>query len=470
MQYIPLQTDDESSPELASRPKKMSRQSNRRSIIFLFILGILLLGYLAIANDLRTTRIGSSAIDSIASSLKLQKYNYIVVIDAGSTGTRILVFTFHSSIINGDLVLDNEFFEETKPGLSSYVDNSKKMIESLGRLVEKAKAVIPQDLWSQTPLNLKATAGLRLLPEVQANYLLDECRNFLKNSGFFIAEAAVSLMGGADEGIYGWFTVNFLLNRLSSHNIGNTVAVLDLGGASTQVTYVPDQDDFKELAGHIYTINTFSHNLSLYTHSYLGMGVMAARRAILTLEMSDEDNQNPNERIEIRSECINPIISNEWSYGGRNYMVRGPVNGSYQIVKTQNYAGADEKRPIVRAEDCKNLVKRFIDGVGVRPLGLKKHEIYGVSYYFDRATEAGLIDPFKGGVITLDTFYNGTIDACNYPNADQPYTCLDMMYIYVLLKECFALEGSTKLNLHRRWEGHEMSWALGAAVSIYQDL
>ncbi|XP_063993423.1 ectonucleoside triphosphate diphosphohydrolase 5 [Diachasmimorpha longicaudata] len=469
MQYTPLRTDDDSSTVLAFRSKKISRQLTRRPIMFLFMLGILFLGYLAIANDLSTSRFGSSALDSLASSLKLQKYRYIVIIDAGSTGTRLLAFTFHLSIINGDLILDNEFYEEITPGLSSYSDDRRGMIESLERLVRKGKAVIPSDAWSQTPINLKATAGLRLLPEAQASLILEECRNYLKTSGFLVSDNSVSIMGGVDEGIYGWFTINFLLNRLSSRSIGSTVAVLDLGGGSTQVTYVPDEEDLRDIIDHVYTINVFSHNLSLYTHSYLGMGVMAARRAILTLDLSPEDREIPGV-IQINSECINPIIATEWSYGGQNYMVKGPVNGSYKIVKTQNYAGADEKRPIVRFEECKNLVQRFIRDVQDRPVGLAKRDIYGIAYYFNRATEAGLIDPFKGGVITLHTFYNGIVDACNYPNADQPFTCLDMMYIYVLLENCFGLNNSTKLNLYQKYDGHELSWGLGAAFSLHQGL
>lgn len=47
-------------------------------------------------------------------------------------------------------------------------------------------------------------------------------------------------MEGTDEGIFSWFTVNFLLERFNSHNSGNTVAALDLGGGSTQVTFSPD--------------------------------------------------------------------------------------------------------------------------------------------------------------------------------------------------------------------------------------
>lgn len=46
--------------------------------------------------------------------------------------------------------------------------------EKIGELVERAKEFVPRRAWSQTPMVLRATAGLRLLPEGQASSLLDE--------------------------------------------------------------------------------------------------------------------------------------------------------------------------------------------------------------------------------------------------------------------------------------------------------
>ena len=42
------------------------------------------------------------------------------MIDAGSTGSRVLGFSFHRSIIDNSLQLDEELWRQVKPGLSFY--------------------------------------------------------------------------------------------------------------------------------------------------------------------------------------------------------------------------------------------------------------------------------------------------------------------------------------------------------------
>ena len=379
-----LHDDDTEYSKVASGPKKKFKNLTRRYYTIVVLLGLMVLGYIAIANDLKPFHLGSKAIDSLAFSFNLQKPFYVVIIDAGSTGSRVLAFAFHTSIMTGNLVLDSELFEEVKPGLSSFADKPSDGMKSLATLLEKAKSVIPKSKWAHTPLFMKATAGLRLLSEYKANGILEECRKFLKSSGFQVSEKSVSIMEGSDEGIFSWFTVNFLLDRFSSSNAKSTVAALDLGGGSTQVTFAPDEQDFKQLEKNVHSISAFNHNMSIYTHSYLGMGLMAARKAIL---VSDSVSENENGIIEVRSECINPINKKLWTYGSKEYFIQGPMNGATQIFKTQNFGGGEENRPIVRFKECLSLVNKYTDTIKNKPLGLNKHEIYAFSYYFDRATE-----------------------------------------------------------------------------------
>lgn len=44
-------------------------------------------------------------------------------------------------------------------------------------LLEVAKSNVPPSMWSTTPVVLRATAGLRLLPREKAEYLLNTVRH-----------------------------------------------------------------------------------------------------------------------------------------------------------------------------------------------------------------------------------------------------------------------------------------------------
>lgn len=59
--------------------------------------------------------------------------------------------------------------------------------------------------------------------------------------------------------------------------------------------------------------------------------------------------------------------------------------------------------------------------------------------------QVGLVDPFFGGVIEVNAFQKQARDACDYPNTDQPFICLDLTFIYILLRDGFGLEPNTKL-------------------------
>lgn len=61
---------------------------------------------------------------------------------------------------------------------------------------------------------MKATAGLRLLPEKKADAILNEAKKLFRSSGFHVTDNSVSIMDGVDEGLFSWFTVNFLLGKI----------------------------------------------------------------------------------------------------------------------------------------------------------------------------------------------------------------------------------------------------------------
>jgi Golgi nucleoside diphosphatase len=52
---------------------------------------------------------------------------------------------------------------------------------------------------------------------------------------------SVSILDDRDEGLYAWYTVNFLLSKL--HDIKTSIVTLDLGGGSTQITFATNNTE-----------------------------------------------------------------------------------------------------------------------------------------------------------------------------------------------------------------------------------
>lgn len=57
------------------------------------------------------------------------------------------------------------------------------------------------------------------------------------------------------------------------------------------------------------------------------------------------------------------------------------------------------------------------------------------------------IDPFDGGETTVGDFISKAKEICATPNVDQPFMCLDMTYISILLKEGFGLDSKNKVKV-----------------------
>ncbi|XP_045120432.1 ectonucleoside triphosphate diphosphohydrolase 5-like isoform X3 [Portunus trituberculatus] len=461
--------------------------SSFRLIRFLFYGITVCLAFLLILVTLNNTWPLKSAghttnsLDHVSVALGVQERTHAVVLDAGSTGSRVLAFTFFKSRSGGgdgrnvvakgplsfiannssydnSLKLDDELWHEVKPGLSSFADDPVKGAESLLPLLKLAKERIPEQYWSSTPLVLKATAGLRLLPDEKAEALLLEVKKVLSNSGFHTTENSVGIMDGRDEGIFSWFTVNYLLDRITG-TPKDTLVALDLGGGSTQITFVPMEDDTVRgtPADYLTTISLLHKNLNLYTHSYLGLGLMAARKAILV--------QHRGEDGIIHSPCVNPIVDHQWTYGGETYTIRGPEVPKYQEVRGQ--AGRlSENRPVADYKECVKTCMAIIKEQVHAPKELKAREVIAFSYFFDRATERGLIDPFKGGVLTMQELLNAATQTCSIPNVEQPLACLDLTFITTLLTSGYGLQGTNTLKLYKRIDNHEVSWALGLAFHV----
>lgn len=120
----------------------------------------------------------------------------------------------------------------------------------------------------------RATAGLRLLNGTAADAILREVDTEIAKSELLVTHSdVVSILSGTDEGVFGWFTLNFLLERLRHlrppRQAHKTAVTLDLGGGSTQITLL---DADPEINNHgddyAHTIDIFGERVRLYTHRF----------------------------------------------------------------------------------------------------------------------------------------------------------------------------------------------------------
>jgi guanosine-diphosphatase len=91
-----------------------------------------------------------------------------------------------------------------------------------------------------------------------------------------------------DLGVYAWITANYLLGKIGEGaKSTDTLAVMDLGGASTQIVFQPtfaaDSDQALAEGEHKYALSFGGKDFTLYQHSYLGYGLMRARRSVHNL-------------------------------------------------------------------------------------------------------------------------------------------------------------------------------------------
>ena len=209
----------------------------------------------------RTTRCEPGWPVSDAKGAVRHVVQYALMLDAGSTGSRIHVYKFNYCAAKPEL--ESEVFRHVEPGLSSYKADSRGAANSLRPLLDEAVRVIPEPLRRCSPVQLKATAGLRLLPGRQSQEIIQAVRELLeKEYPFPIADGVdasgrrdtrgVEIMKGREEGVFAWIAVNYLLNLIgssgnlpsvehkdSSGHVRKTAAVLDLGGGSTQIVFEP---------------------------------------------------------------------------------------------------------------------------------------------------------------------------------------------------------------------------------------
>jgi Golgi apyrase len=164
----------------------------------------------------------------------------------------------------------------------------------LKSLVDHALEYIPDDQVKDTPIFLLATAGMRLLPDVQRTQVLDNICSYLqRNTQFQLPDCGlhIQVIPGETEGLYGWIAANYLLGAFDAdasktHLHGkdhHTYGFLDMGGASAQIAFAPNATEAEKHAEDLKLLRMRKVNgdpieYKVFVTTWLGYGVNEARR------------------------------------------------------------------------------------------------------------------------------------------------------------------------------------------------
>ena len=155
---------------------------------------------------------------------QLSSVNHGIVIDCGSSGSRIYVYKWNKD----GMLFEVPLSKKVTPGLSSLAGQSQNTAEYLQPLLEFAKQNIDEVYWSKTSFFLMATAGMRLIDTSESNQILSNaCLHVKSNTEFLVQSCDINfrIISGEFEGIMGWVAVNYLKDRFNPKNIvnGNTI-------------------------------------------------------------------------------------------------------------------------------------------------------------------------------------------------------------------------------------------------------
>nr|XP_030142836.3 ectonucleoside triphosphate diphosphohydrolase 8 [Taeniopygia guttata]XP_030142837.3 ectonucleoside triphosphate diphosphohydrolase 8 [Taeniopygia guttata] len=215
---------------------------------------------------------------------------YGLVFDAGSTHTSLYIYRWPADKENDTgIVSQVEACSVAGPGISSYADDPAGAGAGLKPCLDRAMKIVPAEQQRETPTYLGATAGMRLLREENSTKAEQVLAEVSKAIGAYPVDfRGARILTGSEEGSFGWITVNYLLETLVKFSFAEkwahpqdteVLGALDLGGASTQITFqpgVPVEDRNTSVFFRLY-----GTDYSLYSHSYLCYGQSQALKMLL---------------------------------------------------------------------------------------------------------------------------------------------------------------------------------------------
>jgi len=224
---------------------------------------------------------------------------YAVIVDAGSSGSRIYVYQYDStqSVPNLEQVKANgkSWKYKKEPGISTLAGKLGEVEGYIQDLISHLKtglpeSVFPRATWSQTPFMWFATAGMRLLKTKDADDLTNKIREVAGKKAvvpFKFENGWARTLSGEEEGAFAWISLNYR-NGLFTNGDVEEHGVVEVGGASAQMTFMAKGN----ILSNKFVVIIDRKVYPLYTHSFLYFGQDQVIKRIFENECKCEPDGN----------------------------------------------------------------------------------------------------------------------------------------------------------------------------------
>lgn len=325
---------------------------------------------------------------------------YGIVIDSGSSGSRIQVYSWEDpdhqksgedpSVLTSPprIIQKSDWAKKISPGISSYNDKvDRAWQDHYADLMKFAEGIIPEDKHQETPVFVLATAGMRMLEVSKQQELLSEvCSSLQGKTNFYVpnCDQFVQIIDGETEGLYGWLGLNYLMGTLSNFDVGKeheSIGFMDMGGASTQIAFVPSADQIEKHKDDLSkvilrNINGQTQEWNVFVETWLGFGANQARGRYLD-QLVNMSLVNLKME-EVNDPCLPKGADMTHTVDKKTYNIKGI--GNYEICLKTIYP------LLLKHIPCKDEPCLF-NGIHGPKLDFDKDKFIGISEYWYTAND-----------------------------------------------------------------------------------
>ncbi|XP_053548515.1 ectonucleoside triphosphate diphosphohydrolase 7 isoform X2 [Bombina bombina] len=444
--------------------------------------------------------------DLEATDIKDPKLNYGIVVDCGSSGSRVFVYFWPPH--NGDPhdLLDikqmrdrssKPVVKKIRPGISTMALTPEKASDYMKPLLSFAASYIPKIKHKETPLYILCTAGMRVLPESQQSAILqDLVKDVPQEFDFIFSETHAEVISGKQEGVYAWISINFVLGRFDHVEANQeetiirkrTVGILDMGGGSLQIAYeVPTtmtfpsahyQEEAKTVLAEFNLgcdLQHTDHVYRVYVKTFMGFGGNFARvryeemlfNGTVAKNRVLEEQTGTNSNSPLLDPCLPVGLTDKIRRQEQDLHVLG--QGDW------NKCGQLLEPLLLKSNDS----QAYLNGVYQPPIDFSNSEFYGFSEFYYCTDDVLRM----GGIYSSRKFSKAAKDFCSMswttlkerfnnhlysPHADVhrlTYQCFKSAWMYKVLHDGFHFPYDYP-NLKTAYLVYdkEVQWTLGAMI------